>query len=60
MYSAKGRQARGRGRQNTVKAERAEQQLMDVKVVSTQATLVFLRNANLTLIWWWCSRPSLS
>ncbi len=34
MYSAKGRQARGRGRQNIAKAERAEQQLMDMKVIS--------------------------
>ncbi len=33
MYSAKGRQAKYRGRQNTVKLERAEQQLMDMKVV---------------------------
>ncbi len=42
MYSAKGRQAKGRGRQSVTKAERAEQQLMDMKVVLSSSMNIYL------------------
>ncbi len=50
MYSAKGRQARGRGRQNIAKAERAEQQLMDMKVIPMKCLCAADLNFKLHLV----------